>query len=456
MADPKIVEVGDDKKLNATKLNAVKNALDDVKIANVVRKPEGMSANLKADKDLAADNKAIQSLARHGFYPLQMTPESEPEILSANGEIVVGMNDGVDYVLRFGNISGLTEQDDDDKDSGEAKTPSTSVNRYLLVTARVNDAHFPPPDLKSIPQSIEEVEAFKKKAPEETTPEGKDDSGQPKQEDSADPKPAEEKAAEEKPAEEKTAEEKPAEEKTAEQASGEAASDAKDDSPKETESSDNPGAEDNKESAEEPSQDAGSDEGTVEASGETDASGSGQESGSGEGQDPDAQRESDDQSQPKQDDSAAEKESVPAEKSDDAPAADAEKEAAPEPAKEEAKSDGKSNEASDAEPEDKLAEMSDEEKQELLEAEQEKITKENQRKLDQRKDQIAAARLRVRDLNARFADWYYVIPEDTYSKLRVSRTELFEDKKAEDAAKSPGLNFTPPQGGGFPIPQGGN
>ena len=83
--------------------------------------------------------------------------------------------------------------------------------------------------------------------------------------------------------------------------------------------------------------------------------------------------------------------------------------------------------------------LTEEEKQERLEAEQEKITKENQRKLDARKDQIEAANRRVRDLNARFADWYYVIPEATYQKLRIGQSELFEAKsdEAPESAESP-------------------
>ncbi len=82
--------------------------------------------------------------------------------------------------------------------------------------------------------------------------------------------------------------------------------------------------------------------------------------------------------------------------------------------------------------------MTDEERQERLEAEQEKITKENQRKVDARKDQIEIAERRVRELNERFADWYYVIPEDTYAKLTIKRDELFESETAEAAPEAPG------------------
>ena len=54
--------------------------------------------------------------------------------------------------------------------------------------------------------------------------------------------------------------------------------------------------------------------------------------------------------------------------------------------------------------------------------------------IDERKDKIDIATRRVRELNTRFADWYYVIPETTYSKLRIKREELFEVEKSDDAA----------------------
>ena len=40
------------------------------------------------------------------------------------------------------------------------------------------------------------------------------------------------------------------------------------------------------------------------------------------------------------------------------------------------------------------------------------------------------ARIKVSELNSRFADWYYVISEDVYKKLRLSRTQLVQTKAA--------------------------
>ncbi len=84
-------------------------------------------------------------------------------------------------------------------------------------------------------------------------------------------------------------------------------------------------------------------------------------------------------------------------------------------------------------------ELTEEEWQERLEAEQEKITKENRRIMDDRKDRLTTAQQRVRELNARFADWYYVIPEETFTQLRIKRDALLQSGATGD----PSLNVAP-------------
>ena len=67
--------------------------------------------------------------------------------------------------------------------------------------------------------------------------------------------------------------------------------------------------------------------------------------------------------------------------------------------------------------------------------------------MDERKDRLEDAERRVRDLNARFADWYYVIPEATYSKLRFKRADLFEQPAEAGQPQAPGIPGLP---GGVP------
>ena len=59
-----------------------------------------------------------------------------------------------------------------------------------------------------------------------------------------------------------------------------------------------------------------------------------------------------------------------------------------------------------------------------MDAERERITRENQRKLDAYNEKKETAEKKVRELNARFADWYYVISEEEYKKLRLGRSDL--------------------------------
>jgi len=123
-------KLADDEQLNSEKLNELKTALDDLEIANVYRKPEGISADLRADQQLIANRETVKSLVEKGFIP-RIYPDKTIEIKSTNGEIHVGMKDGVDYILRFGS----TEQ-----------APGGKLNRYLLVTAQFDESKFPMPE----------------------------------------------------------------------------------------------------------------------------------------------------------------------------------------------------------------------------------------------------------------------------------------------------------------------
>lgn len=68
-----------------------------------------------------------------------------------------------------------------------------------------------------------------------------------------------------------------------------------------------------------------------------------------------------------------------------------------------------------------------------LELERARITKENARKQEERDEQLKKAGQKVDELNARFADWYYIISEDEYKKIHLGRNDLIkESESAED------------------------
>ena len=383
---PKEVEIAEGEELNETKLNEMKNALDDLKIVGVYRKPDGVSETLKASADLLSNDNAIRSLAQRGFYPIDVGPDGQAEILSANGEMSVSLESGVKYMLRFGNIAGLSEEEDEDAsddEEGDAPKKAGGVNRYLFVTTMVDQSKFPAPDLKSVPQTLEELDAMLNPPKEE----------EPKQEE---PKPAaqKEEMTPEEPAE--------AEEKESTTPEKEAVKDA--------EPMDKPTESQKAAEKESPQPEADVTEGETEASGEGEATGTGQ---------------AQDESEPKDEEAKT------------PPAVE------PEP---EAPQDTEDS------TEDSGDEMTDEERQEHLEAEQEKITKSNQRLLDTRKDKLEEAGKKVRELNQRFADWYYVIPETTYTQLRISRDDLFKGDSKDTPANAPGSAAGLPGGPQLQIP----
>ena len=92
--------------LNSQKLNDLKTALGDMKIVGVLRKPTGLGADLKAGADFMNNEESQTSLMNRGFYLVDIGG-GDPEIRAANGEVLVGLKDGVEYVLRFGEIASV-------------------------------------------------------------------------------------------------------------------------------------------------------------------------------------------------------------------------------------------------------------------------------------------------------------------------------------------------------------
>src|SRR6478609_3671473 len=72
--DPKKGDYGDitiaaDEELNEESLNALKSALEDLKIVDVVHKPQGLSNDLKAGQDFMKNDQRLRQLASKGFTP---------------------------------------------------------------------------------------------------------------------------------------------------------------------------------------------------------------------------------------------------------------------------------------------------------------------------------------------------------------------------------------------------
>ena len=310
VAKPREIEPTEE--VNATKLNDMKGALDNLRIVNVAKKPAGVAADLRGEK---LQESTLQALQRRGFFASQTSGTDSYELYAMNGDLQVTLKDGVQYLLRFGNGAGASFEPVETEETKEGEAPKeVSINRFLLVTTRLDESKFPPPDLERVPETVEELkamEAAKKAALQPAVP--------------VEPMPTEPPAAEPaatepanadpaKPAGDMPAEEKPA--------------------------------------GDEPTKD-------------------------------------------------------PVARSQDA------------------KGSARLVSFQDPAP---PAELSDEEWKERLEAERERITKENQRKIDQRNDRMAVGKKRVAELNARFADWYYIVSDSEFKRLKIELADLITKK----------------------------
>ncbi len=154
---PEEKKLNEDEELNKQRLDEMKLALDDLKIVDVHRKPEGLGNSLA---EFIRDNpQAVKSLEEHGFFfRTVQSPSGEKQnvLLSNNGEVSVGMANGVEYALRFGNVAG-TEKiiEESEPTAGEVATVASgggTVLRNLMVITRVNEALLEVPDYREVPQ----------------------------------------------------------------------------------------------------------------------------------------------------------------------------------------------------------------------------------------------------------------------------------------------------------------
>ena len=140
----------DNEELDKEVLDALKDALDDLEIIDVERKPDILVKNLEQGSEFFsnlrdANNQAVvQSLQQKGFYTIaakDATGQTVPKVVSNKGEVLVGMESGVEYVLRFGEIYRGPEEDEN----------ATGDSRYIYAFARVNESLLSPPELEALP-----------------------------------------------------------------------------------------------------------------------------------------------------------------------------------------------------------------------------------------------------------------------------------------------------------------
>ncbi len=154
-SDSVSVDLEENEEVDSTKLNDLRNALGDLQIIDVARKPAGLSSDLKAAESFVNDVEAVSSLQQRGFLPLP-----SGQILSTEGQTVIGMKDGVEYVLRFGAGTTVTDPGQADSEQGDdaAVESAETTARYLLVMAQFNEDLLEQPKLSALPSLPEESE----------------------------------------------------------------------------------------------------------------------------------------------------------------------------------------------------------------------------------------------------------------------------------------------------------
>ncbi len=227
---PQPTELTAEEELKGDKLNSLRTAAQSLQIVGVRPKPKGLAADLKADKSLLESDESMLSLFKQGFIP--QSRNGVTEIYAVAGETLLTTQDGVRYTLRFGEDALSSEALETTEDAEKAKPADEKRQRYLLVTASVDESKFPNPELQPVPETIEDLkkldaakaaaEAARKAPPAKAMPEAPKSEAPnaeaPKPADKPEAKPADDKPADDKPASEKPKEEKAADDKPAEKA----------------------------------------------------------------------------------------------------------------------------------------------------------------------------------------------------------------------------------------------
>lgn len=138
------VVLQDDEELNADSLYQLSRDINQVSILDVVSKPPSLSDELKTGAATITDPKSLLSLQQRGIYPISQDPI---ELVASNGELRIGLTNGVEVTLYFGGQAGIEESRD-----------KAVRRRYLMATARAFVAK--PTVPASDPPTPEEAAAY--------------------------------------------------------------------------------------------------------------------------------------------------------------------------------------------------------------------------------------------------------------------------------------------------------
>jgi hypothetical protein len=121
--------------IDTFKMNLLVTKLDELTIADVLRKPPGITATLTAARPGAKlEPEDVRDLASKGFYFTR-----EGQLLSNEGDALIHTTSGIFYTLRFGEVVGGA--------GGSVQASSAATDRYLFISVGFdsNVTHGAPP-----------------------------------------------------------------------------------------------------------------------------------------------------------------------------------------------------------------------------------------------------------------------------------------------------------------------
>ena len=180
------VTLAPEEMLNESKLEEMRQAFDDLKIIDVLRKPESIASAQRAGEIFVKSTDDIEILQSVGYMLHARETEdgmTAIRIYSRQGEAFIDMKDGIVYHLMFGNLTGTnlaenatTSTPETGSEStadigGSAATSVMSANRYLMILAEFDESIVEkqaPVPLIDIPEEGDEQEIARLKQQRES------------------------------------------------------------------------------------------------------------------------------------------------------------------------------------------------------------------------------------------------------------------------------------------------
>lgn len=445
-------------KLDEGPVREIARNVDQLKIVGVRPKPAGLNADLTVSPEVARNpllREVLQSdMQRQGFY-IASGPNNTVRLVSNEGELLAGADNGVQYTLFFGEIARGSDKDIEvgfanaDKTEEAAKEGDAAADaaksendeaggprRYLLVKVDFDESLLgpapvePTPPVKPAILDSDPAGNGNEAPPAATPPEKKETPADLPKTDSPTPEPEDKKDAESSAPE------------------------------KSTDSTPDPSTDDappKPDPAPEPASETPKEEGSCGLQDEPA---------------PVTNSKTDESPAPAADPAAPVAETSSAEdpKPADPPAADKPADAAPtpepaaqeKPATEQKPADSEKPPVSEKPADDPAApapaaatppvdpKQAAQAEYDRAKGEYEATKAAYDRDVKARTEKIETGRKKATELSARFSKWYYVITADSFEKFRITRKDVIS-LKADDAGK-PGADATP--GGGFGLPEG--